>query len=225
MEQNRFQQDLIRAKCQTEINKLKREADKKIKQLEEEYKSMVVDAEIRKFKTIISRNEVIEILDVLVPNEVAIHIASYHPHPIQERIGKDKLVFQYNNLCLVRGYRTCRRHENLDVGKGQSKTEFIDARLLGNTIDVYQEQPQGETETLKQFATRMYYRHRDMSVEYTNRRLNTGWRLHRTYPFNKETTHLTKYDIKEHAEYMSCIELSMSWTKKKMIEEFYKRTL
>ncbi len=215
MEQNRFQQDLIRAKCQTEINKLKREADKKIKQLEEEYKSMVVDAEIRKFKTIISRNEIIEILDVLVPNEVAIHIASYHPHPIQERIGKNKLVFQYNNLSLVKSV----------YEEGQSKTQFINARLLGNTIDVYREQPQGQTETLKQFATRMYYRHRDMSVEYTNCRLSTDWRLHHTYPFNKETTHLTKYDIKEHAEYMSCIELSMSWTKKKMIEEFYKRTL
>ena len=39
----------------------------------------------------ISRNEIADIFQCLLPKDVAMYLSSYHRHPIDEFIGKDKL--------------------------------------------------------------------------------------------------------------------------------------
>ena len=49
----------------------------------------------------ISRNEIADIFESVVPKDVAIYISSYHRHPIDEFIGKDKLKEKERFLSIV----------------------------------------------------------------------------------------------------------------------------
>ena len=61
----------------------------------------------------ISRNEIVDIFESVVPKDVAIYISSYHRHPIDEFIGKDKLKEKQSKLT---GWGICAWVENYEVG-------------------------------------------------------------------------------------------------------------
>ena len=61
----------------------------------------------------ISRNEIADIFESVVPKDVAIYISSYHRHPIDEFIGKDKLKEKQRTLT---GRGLCTWVENYEVG-------------------------------------------------------------------------------------------------------------
>ena len=66
------------------------------KQLEE--LKLKQEDENRFSKLIISRNEIVDIFESVVPKYVAMKISSYHRHPIDEFIGEDKLKHKGHTL-------------------------------------------------------------------------------------------------------------------------------
>ena len=69
------------------------------KQLEE--LKLKQEDENRISKLNISRNEIVDIFESVVPKYVAMEISSYHRHPIDEFIGKDKLKEKERFLSIV----------------------------------------------------------------------------------------------------------------------------
>jgi len=61
----------------------------------------------------ISRNEIADIFQCLLPKDVAMYLSSYHRHPIDEFIGKDKLKEKQSKLT---GRGVCTWWENYEVG-------------------------------------------------------------------------------------------------------------
>ena len=144
------------------------------------------------------RDELVDILNKFLPNDMANIIASYHPHPIVERIGKDNLLSQYNRLSVVPNYG--RRNTADPCIK---KNSFHRNPFSGH---------ENEFTTYNAFRSRSQ---RDM-----NYILSAEYNLHRVFhPLN--ITH-SKIYILEYASSVH-IKLCKSWTKGKMLYEFYKK--
>ncbi len=79
---------------------------------EEEYKQSC----LRAIKLNISRNEIVDIFESVVPKYVAMEISSYHRHPIDEFIGKDKLKEKESKLsiAIIRSH-SHKRHNERDL--------------------------------------------------------------------------------------------------------------
>jgi len=169
----------------------------------------------RKSKCIISRNDYMEILYARgLTDDIVNYMASFHPHPIDEFIGKDALVFQYYNLKFVAKHPYSSHHERF------TKERFY--KLYRRDTNAYDYQIRERYNDVRQGR-----------IDYINRKLSTEWRLHRVYPFAYKRMlslrgvrlepefNMTKEDIVEYAD--ACgIKLYISWTKDKMIKEFYK---
>jgi len=105
---------------ENEVYKLQEELKLKQKQLQGTFKNEVsfasaklklkqkqLEDEYRCSKLIISRNEIVDIFQGVVPKYVAMYISSYHRHPIDEFIGEDKLKEKESNLS---GWHNCGYH-------------------------------------------------------------------------------------------------------------------
>jgi len=79
-------------RLQNEVYKLQEELKLKQKQLEDENKCSKLN---------ISRNEIVDIFEGVVPKYVAMKISSYHRHPIDEFIGEDKLKEKESKLLVA----------------------------------------------------------------------------------------------------------------------------
>ena len=79
---------------------------------EEEYKQSCLRAINRN----ISRNEIADIFQCLLPKDVAMYLSSYHRHPIDEFIGKDKLKEKESKLsiAIIRSHYH-KRHNERDL--------------------------------------------------------------------------------------------------------------
>jgi hypothetical protein len=144
------------------------------------------------------RDELVDILNKFLPNDMANIIASYHPHPIVERIGKDNLLSQYNRLSVVPTYGR-RNTADPSIGKGSFIRHPFNRTEDENTI---------------------YNLCRSRSQRDMNYILSAECNLHRVFhPLN--ITH-SKIYILEYANSVH-IKLYKSWTKGKMLYEFYKK--
>ena len=144
------------------------------------------------------RDELVDILNKFLPNDMANIIASYHPHPIVERIGKDNLLAQYNRLSVVPNHG---RRNTADPSIG--KSSFLRSPFTWR---------EGENTT--------YNLWRSTSQRVMNYILSAECNLHRVFhPLNH--TH-SKIYILEYAKSVH-IKLCKSWTKGKMLYEFYKK--
>ena len=144
------------------------------------------------------RDELVDILNKFLPNDMANIIASYHPHPIVERIGKDNLLSQYNRLSVVPTY-----------GRRNTSDPSIKKNSFLRPPFTWRE---GENTT--------YNLWRSTSQRVMNYILSAECNLHRVFhPLNH--TH-SKIYILEYANIVH-IKLYKSWTKGKMLYEFYKK--
>jgi len=197
------------AKHQEQIDRLKYECEEIANNLADKTQDTIS-------KCIISRNDYMEILYARgVPEDIVNYMASFHPHPIDEFIGKDALVFQYYNLKFVAKHPYASHQERF------TKERFY--KLYRREYYDYDYQ-----------IKERYNDARRGQIDYINRKLSTRWRLHYVYPFAYKRIwspwgvrlvpefNMTKEDIVEYAD--ACgIKLYMSWTKDKMIKEFYKK--
>jgi hypothetical protein len=179
----------FKALClQEEIYKLQEKLKLKQKQLEDEN---------RISKLIISRNEIVDIFESVVPKDVAMKISSYHRHPIDEFIGSKNL---RDKKCILSVF---------------SKTTYA---VGFDLLVLHWRNVVGERNKSQYLNTKDEVRRR------TNYNLSTASRLRLFYPFTyRNIKQYTKEEIKYIAE-ENGIKLYMSWKKDKMIEEFYKRS-
>lgn len=143
----------------------------------------------------ISKNELKEILESVLPNDVLHIVASYHQHPIIEYIGKDKLIERFETLSLIPTLLPCEPQPYWIIkrpSKKYNKTKYCD-----------------------------YNMERKWNVNWVGKLLSSHYRIR--YTFYPIDTRDLKQDIMRHA--LRCeVKLKKSWTKSKMIEEFYKQT-
>ena len=203
------------AEHQKQIDRLKCECDEIAKDLalkSQKILEKLKEDRNKKSKCIISRNDYMEILYARgVPEDIVNYMASFHPHPIDEFIGKDELVFQYYNLKFE-----AKHPYSLEGNERFTKERFYKLYRVDGEERVREN----------------YNDARRGRIDYINRQLSTRWRLHRVYPFPYTGIYslgslelkfnMTKQDIYEYAKDVCGMKLSMSWTKDKMIKEFYK---
>ena len=152
-----------------------------------------ITTSINNMTPIISKNELKEILKDVLPNDVLHIIASYHQHPIIEYIGKDKLIETFQTLSIV---PTMVFNQPYWTIKRPSKK--------------YSETNYCE-----------YLRERKWNVNWVSRNcLSAHYSIRNVfYPID---TRDYKCDIMRHA--LKCeVKLKKSWTKSKMIAEYYKQ--
>ena len=143
---------------------------------------------------IISKNELREILKDVLPNDVLHIVSSYHQHPIVEYIGKDKLIERFETLSIIPTLLPCERQPNWIIKRPSKK---------------YSEMKYCD-----------YKMERKWNVNWVGKCLSTDYRIRKLfYPID---TRDLKSDIMRHA--LRCeVKLKKSWTKSKMIAEYYKQ--
>jgi|TARA_R110000803_G_scaffold60768_3_gene120216 hypothetical protein len=151
---------------------------------------------LRTSKLNISRNEIADIFQGVVPKYVAMNIASYHRHPIDEFIGVDKLIERFERLSIIPIIIPCANQPAMILNKPSKK------------------------------FSEMFYLDYDREREWNVNLMSIIW-LSAHYRIRKvfypiDTRHL-KEDIMRIALRFE-VKLKKSWTKSKMIEEFYKRS-
>jgi hypothetical protein len=88
---------------QKKTKQLQDNFDNQVLKLQEQLKlkQQILKVKYRRTKLNISRNEIVDIFESVVPKYVAMEISSYHRHPIDEFIGKDKLKEKERFLSIV----------------------------------------------------------------------------------------------------------------------------